>query len=133
MSNKQQLQTNNTNLDALITRVNAAKDVAASLPEAGGLEVCNVTITSFNSIELLSYSTYENGIVATKFASATTNITLNNVICGSAISFYNTNEFNGFTHSHDSKYITHYTRCLWVLSAPTTPNVDATISIYDDD
>jgi hypothetical protein len=36
MSNKTQLQTNNTNLDALITRVNAAKDTAASLPEAGG-------------------------------------------------------------------------------------------------
>jgi hypothetical protein len=35
MSNKTQLQTNNTNLDALISRVNAAKDVAASLPEAG--------------------------------------------------------------------------------------------------
>ena len=36
MSNKTQLQTNNTQLDALITRVNAAKDTAASLPEAGG-------------------------------------------------------------------------------------------------
>lgn len=36
MSNKTQLQTNNTALDTLITRVNAAKDVAASLPEAGG-------------------------------------------------------------------------------------------------
>ena len=36
MSNKTQLQTNNTNLDALIARVNAAKNVAASLPEAGG-------------------------------------------------------------------------------------------------
>lgn len=35
MSNKTQLQTNNTALDALIARVNAAKDVAASLPEAG--------------------------------------------------------------------------------------------------
>jgi hypothetical protein len=35
MSNKTQLQTNNNALDALITRVNAAKDVAASLPEAG--------------------------------------------------------------------------------------------------
>lgn len=36
MSNKTQLQTNNTNLDALITRVYTAKEVAASLPEAGG-------------------------------------------------------------------------------------------------
>ena len=36
MSNKTQLQTNNNALEALITRVNAAKDTAASLPEAGG-------------------------------------------------------------------------------------------------
>ena len=38
MSNKQQLQTNNINLDALITRVNAAKDIAASLPEASTID-----------------------------------------------------------------------------------------------
>lgn len=55
MSNKTQLQTNNTALDALITRVNAAKDVAASLPEAGGgggnanIEICTVTISFTNS------------------------------------------------------------------------------------
>lgn len=36
MSNKTQLQTNNTTLDGYIARINAAKDVAASLPEAGG-------------------------------------------------------------------------------------------------
>lgn len=36
MSNKTQLQQNNNNLDALITRVNEAKDVAASLPGPGG-------------------------------------------------------------------------------------------------
>lgn len=35
MSNKTQLQTNNTDLDALIARVNAAKDTASSLPDAG--------------------------------------------------------------------------------------------------
>lgn len=35
MSNKTQLQTNNTNLQSLIDRVNAAKNTAASLPEAG--------------------------------------------------------------------------------------------------
>lgn len=36
MSNKIQLQINNINLQSLITRVNAAKDIAASLPEASG-------------------------------------------------------------------------------------------------
>ena len=49
MANKTQLQTNNANLDALITRVNAAKNVAASLPSAGGgaaggLQTCTVQI-----------------------------------------------------------------------------------------
>lgn len=54
MSNKTQLQTNNTNLDTLIARVNAAKNTAASLPEGGsggssgggdGIETCTVTIS----------------------------------------------------------------------------------------
>lgn len=53
MSNKTQLQTNNTALDALITRVNAAKDVAASLPEAGagggGARTVSVTVNNQSS------------------------------------------------------------------------------------
>ena len=51
MSNKQQLQINNANLDSLITRVNAAKDTAASLPEAGsgGVDTCTVTIASLST------------------------------------------------------------------------------------
>lgn len=36
MSNKTQLQTNNTALDGYIARINAAKEVAVGLPEAGG-------------------------------------------------------------------------------------------------
>ena len=50
MSNKTQLQTNNAALDSYIARINAAKDVAASLPEAdsggggGGIETCTVVI-----------------------------------------------------------------------------------------
>lgn len=36
MSNKTQLQTNNAALDGYIARVNAAKDVASNLPDAGG-------------------------------------------------------------------------------------------------
>lgn len=49
MSNKTQLQTNNTALDGYIARINAAKEVAAGLPEAGGggsVETCTVTITN---------------------------------------------------------------------------------------
>lgn len=56
MSNKTQLQTNNTTLDSYIARINAAKETAASLPEAGSgdsgggasVETCTVTINNYS-------------------------------------------------------------------------------------
>ncbi|MEE1084285.1 MAG: hypothetical protein UH850_11230 [Paludibacteraceae bacterium] len=50
MSNKTQLQTNNTALDGYIARINAAKEIAASLPEVGSgggnIETCKVNVIS---------------------------------------------------------------------------------------
>jgi hypothetical protein len=46
MSNKIQLQINNTSLDSYIARINAAKDIVAGLPGAGGgasIETCTIT------------------------------------------------------------------------------------------
>ena len=72
MSNKTQLQTNNASLDGYIARINAAKEVAASLPEAGGsgsganVETCTVTVTGIQAgqghhfAEVLCMC-YENG------------------------------------------------------------------------
>lgn len=63
MSNKTQLQTNNTNLDAIIARVNAAKNTAASLPEAGSggsgggsVETCTVTSTATTNNKSVYYT-----------------------------------------------------------------------------
>lgn len=39
MTNKEQLQINNASLDECINRINAAKDVAATLPESGGASI----------------------------------------------------------------------------------------------
>lgn len=50
MSNKIQLQTNNNALDALITRVNAAKDTAASLPETGGGATLETVVIQVDSM-----------------------------------------------------------------------------------
>lgn len=99
------------------------------------IDVCNVTMQFFNNAGLITYSAYENDTVIAKTTSATPNTpaVLANIICGSAISFFNAYDFNGFSHSHDSKYIDRYTHHMYVLSAPTTPNVNATISVYDDD
>ena len=88
MSNKTQLQTNNTNLDALITRVNAAKETAASLPDAGSggsgggsVETCTVTMVNntddtldilgmwYDGSSILSYQTpVYDGDTTTKMA-----------------------------------------------------------------
>jgi hypothetical protein len=59
MSNKTQLQTNNASLEEYITRINAAKEVAAGLPEAGGggsVETSNVTIAASVSPVAIKYS-----------------------------------------------------------------------------
>lgn len=50
MSIKTQLQVNNDELDALITRVNAAKNTAASLPEAGGGEDVTAETNEYTSL-----------------------------------------------------------------------------------
>lgn len=97
MSNKIQLQTNNTALDALITRVNVAKNIAASLPEAGGgsggeasLETCTVTISGSQSLHSIFYYTaVENGIITVKNATATSlPVTLSSCLCNSMLSMY---------------------------------------------
>ena len=71
MSNKIQLQTNNADLQSLIDRVNAAKDIAASLPEAGGggsLETCTVSLgmDGPTANDSLVYYTNENQELATE-------------------------------------------------------------------
>lgn len=92
MSNKTQLQTNNTALDGYIARINAAKEVAASLPEAGGggnsnsgsLDTCtlNFSGTSLGGTGLYYfYQTVENGNVVLKYDNAST-YTIE-MVCGS--------------------------------------------------
>lgn len=103
MSNKVQLQTNNTALDALITRVNAAKNTAASLPEAGGsggevsVKTCTVTfnVTSNGYLTCdpqVYYVTSKDGILSIEtcyfnsIAVRHYQCILQNVVCESMIS-----------------------------------------------
>ena len=107
MSNKTQLQTNNTALDGYITRINAAKEVAAGLPEAGGssgsgnvntvdmtfvLDDEAIAKTTSNGLVVYGYiETYtaENGFMCTAYGldQSTTSITVNNIVCNSLMMF----------------------------------------------
>lgn len=73
MSNKTQLQTNNASLDEFITRINAAKEVAAGLPEAGSggtSNIVSITVDNqsgaalyyFNADKIRSEVPSDNGI-----------------------------------------------------------------------
>jgi hypothetical protein len=85
MSNKTQLQTNNTALDGYIARINAAKEVAASLPEAGGsggggsIETCTVTINGDGPLfgnEIIYYSNGTGALQSSDFPDFAETITI---------------------------------------------------------
>jgi hypothetical protein len=78
MSNKTQLQANNTALDALITRVNTAKDTVASLPEAsgggsGGSATVTVTINGYFE-GTISYAGYFDSTGAFKHVTSASTV-----------------------------------------------------------
>ena len=100
MSNKTQLQTNNTALDGYIARINAAKDVAARLPEAGGsgggsVETCTLTVngdTPTDGIEKLWYidgsSEIKSALLPSFGNSVTINVMKNSIFVADGLSLY---------------------------------------------
>lgn len=88
MSNKTQLQTNNTALDALITRVNAAKDVAASLPEAGGGSIATTSVTVSGEFTKVYATTYTGGEISYSEHHSdydVIDVSITNVVSGSSL------------------------------------------------
>ena len=99
MTNKTQLQTNNTALDALITRVNAAKNTAASLPEAGGgsgggsVETCAVQISSEYGLKSIIYTGLDSteqlvSVDETFLITPPMEYTLPEVVVGTSLTIY---------------------------------------------
>ena len=127
--------------DDIDNEVDTQADLIAQIQSAlewkggnGGIKTCTVTLSSFTEIYHVSYTAFEdNKIVAKCINAKGTTHTLNNVVCESAISFFNNYQFNGFTHSHDSSFIAHMAFHIYTLKAPSEANVNATITIFDDD
>lgn len=144
MSNKTQLQINNVALDELIERVEAAKDVAASLPEAagsgGGVETCTIQIN--NTITdrwSYSYTSYDGTRLSGQCNDdmfegvGANNVTISNVVCGSAVTVVESpGVYEVYSSLSDDtmQFIGgHANIGVIVFTAPTTPNTTATVTL----
>lgn len=150
MSNKAQLQTNNTTLDALITRVNAAKDTAASLPEASGsgggsVETCTVKITCPTS-DIYGYfytkvvdGNYSMGYFTNECLRSNLDVTLTDVLCGGFISVQTNININflSVAISGDATYevicMTSSAMPIVAITTPTSPGSYSEVTIIDND
>lgn len=149
MSNKTQLQTNNTALDALITRVNAAKDTAASLSEAGGgsgggsVETCTVTINVNQPLVLYEYAVIikeSDGIISVindVYRQGNT-VTIPNIVKGSLILIKTNNPVIpawSFSNSADVSIIHsgYFDSSTWFFQIAQTASNNITITIFDND
>lgn len=134
MSNKIRLQTNNTNLQALIDKANA-------LPEAGSggggsVETCTVEITSDDgNVAMYSATTFQNGeygcIYSQIKAYLPTPISISNVICGTYIYLQSTYALGGFTCTN-CEFFRHGSGSGY-FKITANPGGVATIHCYDND
>ena len=148
MSNKTHLQTNNTALDGYIARINAAKEVAASLPDAGGgsgenVEVCNFTFSCdefmWTHITAVVTTAYENGEFIEKAyfpaVDSSTSKIMTNIVKGAPISvFYEQYSLLG-VQSTGVIVQNFYNRGVFYCTTYKIKNdaTEATLYFYDDD
>lgn len=141
MSNKSRLQTNNTNLQALINKANALPD-AGSGGSGANIETCTVTITTaLGYIHSVLATQYQNEqITGYQEKDLLTNtLTILNVVKGSIISFV-TNSFiipaysvttgvsqNGYPYSNAAG------NGNWSFTIAPTVSDNIEISVWDDD
>lgn len=132
MSNKTQLQTNNTTLDGYIARINAAKDVAAELPEAGSggggsVEACTVEIVHMsNTILHLVYIDADTGSYK-YLQDLNENTTTINCVCNTSITLILTNPVAGYSIDNMTNLIPYTSWFTFGLDAPA--NGVATITL----
>jgi hypothetical protein len=126
------------------TSLNAELEaVINSLPSAGGssgggsVETCTVTITTLMGgfIQDIFITQCVDGVISTLSKNIfLTTTTIENVVCGSALSFY-TSAFAIIPNSSatDGAKRVGVLGNNWVFSAPTVANANATIEVWDDD
>ena len=146
-------------LDAMATHVGEANDEVGNQTEllaqvfaaldgkaaggggsggGGSVETCTVTIKSQNGYTIRRYfaNLYTNGVTHTCGDALSSELKLENVVCGSTIYFVTGSMIvPSYSVSGGAAHVYHenMTKCDWGFSAPTTVNASATITVWDDD
>lgn len=146
--------TDEMSLDTLTTHMNDANieinnqenllgQIASALEGKAGatgaqIDTCTVNFDIFLGTGAgfeLSYNVYESNKIVGKclFSSLTSAITIENVVCGSAICICNRYAFNGITVSGGATYVNKTPFGFIACTAPTEANSIGSIIVYDDD
>lgn len=147
MSQKTDLQSNNVDLQTILNTINNLPEAGSGGGSGSSINTCNLTIEVEEyrgvtaSIAWISWTALENGNITAKkvgdFGDLTIrqSIDLYNLVCGSAITFYNTVDyvFKAYISTDNTLSVLHTGGGYFILKAPTTPNVSATVHFYDDD
>lgn len=136
MSNKTQLQTNNTKLAALI------ETLSGKAAGGGSVDTCTIVINNevYNlghGLGTYAFTTFENGEISINFYDGTTikqaQYKFENVVCGSIFHLFDTGysmagiQFDASISRPNGQTGTRF------YVAPTVAGTTATITIYDDD
>lgn len=132
MSNKTQLQTNNTKLDELTSLAATMKDKAAALPDAGGGSVETCTFKCINNsgyTDLASFAVsvlLEDGTIDA--IEVSDDVYASNVVCGSAIGVVKNNApYVNASITYDGAIVS--AAGIYTLKAPTVSGEVATVII----
>lgn len=134
MSNKTQLQTNNTQLASLIQTLQGK----AAGSGGASVETCTVTVNA-SALGMIGYTRYSDGAIeACQYTMTTSdkseNLVFTNVVCNSALTYLSTSYFMIFatTISGEGSRLA-YTSNSAVFSTPSTSGASTVFKIYDDD
>ena len=134
MSNKTQLQTNNTQLASLIQTLQGK----AAGGGGGGVETCTVTVNASNR-GAIAYTKYSEGNIEACVYRMTVNdksqnIVFTNVICSSALSYLSSNYFMMLaTNINGEGALLDSDSNSAIFSTPSTSGATTVFKIYDDD
>ena len=135
MSQKTDLQSNNTDLQSILNTINNLPEAGSGGGSSGGnIETCTVTINSFAAnIRFVMYVSYEDGKYVYNditYSPELSTVTCTNVLCGGTFEIYSSYNYCDFNYNADTAIYCDGGAGSYIKILPIS---DTVIEIFDDD